>query len=110
MVTATLLGFIYELFIEIGNSLPSTLAGWFKVFVLLLILGGALQVIETIMKSEYWNYPYLVGYVLGVLFGAFMFMYVNIIPDWLTQLEAIVLILLFMLRISQKEQLKEPLL
>ncbi|KPU63032.1 hypothetical protein EP1X_05640 [Thermococcus sp. EP1] len=104
IVTATALGFIYEILIEIGNSLPSTLAGGFKLFVFMLILVGALQVIDTLWASEYWNRPYLVGYILGVLSGAFIVMYANLIPDWLTLLEAFVLIMLFLIRISQKEQ------
>ncbi|ASJ09512.1 hypothetical protein A3L11_09825 [Thermococcus siculi] len=106
MLSATVFGMVYSILGDAAGTMPSPFRRMIVLFIYILTLVGISQAFETISKSDYWNYGYLAGYIFGVFFVAYLLLLNSLIPDWMTLLEATILLILFALRLSVKE--KEP--
>ena len=103
MFASVITGMMYYLILDALKLLPYTEIGeWMAFLIYLLTMVGILELLETFLKSQYWNDKYLMGYLVGILGSTMIISYVGLVPDWMLLILTGVLMLSFLHRISRR--------
>lgn len=103
MVVSVVTGIIFQTILDASKLLPETvLGGWAAIFIYLLTVLGVLELLETLLKSEYWNDEYLVGYMGGVILSAIIVKAAGLVPDITLLLLVAVLMVSFAYRLDRR--------
>lgn len=87
---------------EIMKGIEASLTNMVGIVILMFIIVGFIDLIDTVGRSKWWNIEYTAGYIFGVFLGFYTLKLINAPPDIMTIIGVMLIVVRLVEKIGRK--------